>query len=288
MTPEQLALRQCVLAVCVLDDVDLMPADDGVVLTAGPARTVPWSDLAAALAGADPDSDLARLRIAAYLHARRAVADAFARAAADQAWDNLLTHARPVGLPTDHALHPGADWARQRILGGALDLGLGFLGIGEDPDHVMVVPPACLVAEDVDAAPCWPGALGYLERMGAIAATRLLDGSMPVLRPIGDCDVVTLLGSRTLRSALAAADGTGMRTAAVPMRRRGWLDLTRIDPAFTIAAAAATDPAHRGFSRPLLVTADEISLATDGGRPAELPLRDPGVDRPQLPVSRLR
>ena len=64
-----------------------------------------------------------------------------------------------------------------------------------------------------------------------------------------------------------------MRAAAVPMRRRGWLDLTRIDPAFTAAAAAATAPAERGFSRPVLVTADEVTVATEGGRPAEIDVR---------------
>jgi hypothetical protein len=120
----------------------------------------------------------------------------------------------------------------------------------------------------------------YLERMGAIAAQRLADNGL--LRPIGDCDVVTLLASRTLREALCAQDGTGMRAAAVPMRRRGWLDLSRIDPAFTAAAASATRPEERGFSRPLLLTADEVALAPQGGRPAEIVLRDPAVESPAL------
>ena len=120
----------------------------------------------------------------------------------------------------------------------------------------------------------------YLERMGALAAARLAGN--PVLRPIGDCDVVTLLGSRALREALCAHDGTGMRAAAVPMRRRGWLDLSRIDPAFTAAAAAATSPDERGFARPLLLTADEVALAPEGGRPAEIVLRDTAVESPHL------
>jgi hypothetical protein len=128
--------------------------------------------------------------------------------------------------------------------------------------------------------PWWPVARDYLERMGAVAAQRL--GDAPLLRPIGDCDVVTLLASRTLREALCGADGTGMRAAAVPMRRRGWLDLSRIDPAFTVAAAAATDLESRGFSRPLLVTADEVALAQEGGRPAEIVLRDPAATTPTM------
>ena len=108
--------------------------------------------------------------------------------------------------------------------------------------------------------------------MGAIAAVRLVD--VPILRPIGDCDVVTLLASKTFRTALCEQEGSGMRAAAVPMRRRGWLDLTRIDPAFTIAAAAATDEPSRGFSRPLLITVEEVALSLIGGQPAEIVLRD--------------
>ena len=73
-----------------------------------------------------------------------------------------------------------------------------------------------------------------------------------------------------------------MRAAAVPMRRRGWLDLSRIDPAFTAAAAAATAPEERGFSRPVLITLDEVTLAPEGGRPAEIVLRDAAVESPFL------
>jgi hypothetical protein len=56
-----------------------------------------------------------------------------------------------------------------------------------------------------------------------------------------------------------------MRTVAVPMRARGWLDLTRIDPAFSAAAARLTMEEDRGFSRPLLVTREEVALARDDG-----------------------
>jgi hypothetical protein len=44
------------------------------------------------------------------------------------------------------------------------------------------------------------------------------------------------------------------------MRRRGWFDLSRIDPAFALAAAARRRRGTR-FSRPLLLTADEVTLA---------------------------
>lgn len=270
--PDSLELRRLALAVSVLDDVDIVPLEDGLLLTGATAVEVSWLELRRALAGAEPDDEHGRARVLAWLRGRRIAADIHE--------DHLGEVARPVGLPVDHPLHPGLDWVRHRVLGGTLDLGLGFVGVGPDPDEVVVVPQGALDAAGVDPSPWWPAALDYLERMGTIAAQRL--GSAPVLRPIGDCDVVTLLGSHTFRVALGAQDGTGMRAAAVPMRRRGWLDLTRIDPAFTAAAAAATAPAERGFSRPVLVTADEVTVAAEGGRPAEIVLRDPAVQAPHL------
>lgn len=270
--PDSVELRRLALAVSVLDDVDLVPTDDGVLLTGDAVVEVSWLELRRALAGADPESDLGRARVSGWLRGRRIAADTHP--------DHLRGLARPVGLPVDHPLHPGLDWVRHRVLGDVLDLGFGFVGVGDDPDEVVVVPQGALDAAGIDPLPWWPVARDYLERMGAVAAQRLADTSL--LRPIGDCDVVTLLGSRALREALCALDGTGMRAAAVPMRRRGWLDLTRIDPAFTTAAAAATAPDERGFSRPLLLTADEVTMAPDGGRPAEIVLRDKAVEMPHL------
>ena len=74
----------------------------------------------------------------------------------------------------------------------------------------------------------------------------------------------------------------GMMFAVVPMRRRGWLDLSRIVPAFTAAAAGATAAEERGFPRPLLLTVDEVAMAPEGGRPAEIVLRDTAVESPHL------
>jgi hypothetical protein len=270
--PDSLELRRLALAVSVLDDVDIVPMDDGVLLTGDSPVEVSWLELRRAVAGADPADDLGRARVGAWLRGRRIAADVHP--------DHLRDLARPVGLPVDHPLHPGLDWVRHRVLGHTLDLGLGFVGVGPDPDEVVVVPQGALDAAGVDPASWWPVARDYLERMGAVAAERLPDDT--TLRPIGDCDVATLLGSRRLREALCAHDGTGMRAAAVPMRRRGWLDLTRIDPAFTAAAAAATLPLERGFTRPLLLTVDEVTLAAEGGRPAEIVLRDAAVDSPHL------
>jgi hypothetical protein len=65
---------------------------------------------------------------------------------------------------------------------------------------------------------------------------------------------------------------------AAPVRTRGWLDLSRIDPAFAQTAAALADDESRGFPRPLLLTYDEVSMVSEGGRPAEIVLRDPATD----------
>jgi hypothetical protein len=271
-SPAPVALRRLALAVCVLDDVDMVPTDDGVLLTGEDLVEVTWRELRRALAGADLEGDVARLRIRSYLIGRRIAADLDA--------DTLRERARPIGLPVDHPLHPGLDWVRQRVLGGAIDLGFGFVGVGSDPDEVVIIPQGALDAAGIDPAPWWPVAIGYLERIGAVAAGRL--AAVPMLRPIGDCDVVTLLASKTFRAALCDQESTGMRAAAVPMRRRGWLDLSRIDPAFTVAAAAATDEVARGFSRPLLVTVDEVTHSMLGGRPAEIVLRDKAAPSPHL------
>ena len=67
---------------------------------------------------------------------------------------------------------------------------------------------------------------------------------------------------------------------STPMRRRGWTRLALIDPAFGPAAAAATRVEERGFARPLLLTADELTQAAEGGRPEEIVLRDPATDAP--------
>lgn len=270
----ELGLRRATLAVSVLHDIDVEPTRGGIVLPGEPALRVGWTECRRALAGADPDSDLAHLRLARWLRTRRWIAAV--------PGEPLAGLARPYGVPVDSELHPGLDWVRLRVLGDALDVGLGFVGLDpEAPDTVVVVPEQLLVAAGIDADPCWPHALVYLEQMGEMARQRYLRDPRAPLRPMGDCDVVTLFASRTMRAALVDGFG-GMRTAGVPTRARGWLDLSRIDPAYVLAAAALTDREHRGFTRPVLVTADELAMAVAGGRPEEIVLRDPAVDSPFL------
>lgn len=257
----------------VLHDLDIEPAALGVTLTGDPTVWVSWGECRRALAGHDPETSDGRERLGRWLLARRW--------ASDLPLEALRERLRPVGLPVEHVLHPGLDWVRRRALGDALDLGLGAVDIDPaDPDHVVLLPQPLLDAVGLHAEIEWAAADAYLERMGTVAAERMRLDPKGMLRPIGDCDVVTLLGSTSLRSAIAEAAG-GMGAVVVPMRRRGWTRMALIDPAFGAAAAAATAAYDRGFGRPLLVTAEELALAAEGGT-AQVVLRDPAVDEPWL------
>lgn len=262
--PSPVELRLGVLAVSVLCDVDVAPAPLGVALPGSPTVWLSWDECRRALSGHPAQSPVGRDLLARWLLARRWAADT---------GGDLVHLLRPVGLPADHLLHPGLDWVRTRVLGDALDLGLGAVGLDPSrPDAVVLLPVPALDAAGIDAEPAWLDAATLLEDMGALAAQRVAADPRGLLRPVGDCDVVTLLGSRTLRTALAGATG-GMAAAVVPMRTRGWTRLGLVDPAFGPAAAAATEAVDRGFARPLLLTADEVALVPDGGRAADLALR---------------
>ncbi len=143
----------------------------------------------------------------------------------------------------------------------------------------MLLPRPALEQAGIDAAAAWRAARDRLEELGALAADLLAREGSGRLRPVGDCDAVTLLGARSLRRALAGPHG-GMVPAVVPMRRRGWTRLGLVDPAFGPAAAAATAAAERGFARPLLLTADEVTVVPEGGRPEVLVLRQAAADDP--------
>ncbi len=272
--PSLLELRRATLAVSVLSDVDLEPADDGVLLTGQPQVWVSWTECRRALAGHVPESADGRARLTDWLMVRRWCADAGPAVVA--------ASLRPVGLPVDHVSHPGLDWVRERVLGDALDLGLGAVGLDpEEADRVVLLPTSALDAMGLDADVLWLAVRERLEDLGAMAAERALRDPKGVLRTFGDCDALTLLGARSLRTALAQEAG-GLAAAVVPMRSRGWTRLAQIDPAFGPAAAAATVAADRGFTRPLLLTADEVSLVPAGGRAQQVVLRDPVPATPWL------
>ena len=267
--PHEMTLRQAVLAAIVLHDLDAVPEEGGVLLRG--SRLVPWTHVAHASLGCQAGSPAERVRIAQFLVQAEAMA----------IWSDheISVRLRPLGLPMGHLLHPGPGWVRESVLGGSLDLGFGVLGASTDPDEVSVLRPGLLAAFGLQPEPWWGRARTYLEEMGAIAATRLRRDPDGPLRPMGDCDVVTLLASAVLRAAMVGSQG--MRTAAVPMRRRGWLDLSRTDPAFALAAYAAADDQERGFPRPLLLSIDEVTMAKAGGDVLNQVLREPVAPDPQ-------
>lgn len=262
-------LRRTVLAVSVLDDVDLTPTDDGVLVHGARPAHLTWEELQLA-AGETPGQPAhRRLSRLLRLHAR-------ACALGDGAPEVLREQARLLALPPGHVAHPGAGWVLHRPMGGALECGLGLLGALDNPDEVVPLPPSLVRAAGVPAQVWWPGLVAHASAMGRLAVDRLRrDAQGPrrrgtsaidhqlVLRPVGGVDVPTLLTTHVVRRYLADSDGSGMRAAAVPMRNRGWYDLARIDPAFVQAAWAATDELERGLPRPVLVTADEVVVAPE-------------------------
>ena len=255
----------------VLDSIDLLPGDLHVTVEGDhPELMLSWDEIDAVVGDSDPDSDTARRRLRMWVRLRAGLAR----------FPDPAELARPVGLPPGHPLHPGRAWVEASVPGEALDLGLGLLGLLDDPDEVVVAPPSLFVAARCDTTGWWPRQARELEHTGRLAAKRLLREESAPLRPFGDLDVLTLLGSTAYRSALCESDPVGWRTAAVPMRTRGWLDLGRIDPAFAAAAALATQPDERGFERAVFVTPEEVVMVSSLGRSARHALEDPpaGVD----------
>lgn len=235
-------------------DLDRAGGRDGVL--------VPWEELAEALGDHDPLSPSGRRRVATLLRLHRILTDHDGRP--EITGPTIRNAARVLALPPGHALHPGPDWVVQRLRGGALDLGVGVLGLGDHPDDARPLPPS--MARRLGARPqdWWPDLSHHVERMGGLAATRIARDGRPVLRPVGGCDVLTLLASAPLREQLASGDGSGMRAVAVPTRRRGWFDLAQIDPAYTAAVWSITAEPERGMPGPLLVTRHEVVMPSPG------------------------
>jgi hypothetical protein len=253
---DELPLRQCVLAVSVLSDLDLSPSDTGVLLPGPCGAVIEWAAIRDAVGDHPPHGATARRRVESLLRLHRLAIDLGSEAA-----QRFHSAARVVALPPGHSEHFGPEWVEEPLRGDALDLGIGAHGLLSEPDRTIPVPRSVLTAIGITADDWWPGLREHAERMGALSAARLTrDGSSGLIRPVGGCDVLALLSSRTLRAHLAEGDGTGMRGLAVPTRQRGWYDVTRVDPAFVRVAWSLTDDHDRGVPVPLLITADEVTI----------------------------
>jgi hypothetical protein len=289
------ALRRGTLAASVLDDIPLTPSPDGV--TVGRSwddrdawTPVGWADLAAAVGDVPPESLAGRLRLRDWLRAYTYLTHLPASTPTPEhpAFSEPTAPSRVVALalPVGHVLHPGADWVLESVLGGVLDVGLGLRpsaqALASTPPSdrtraaaaneplAVPLPAGAARAAGVDTSSWWAAVRRQRDDMAVLAGERLDRDGSGVMRPIGGCDVLTLLSGRWLRDHLATTDGTGLRALAAPMRSRAWFDLARIDPAFVGAAAAATEPELRGVARPLLVTTDEVGLAAGDVPPEQI------------------
>jgi hypothetical protein len=244
------------LAVAVLYDVDLLPQDSGLLLTGSCDVQVEWPVLARVVEVARRRvvSERAQMdELARWLIARRALAAGAELAAR--------------GIPVQHTDHPGLGWIREVIPGDALSLGFGY------GPHNLALPAGVLEHTGRDVAAAWSRARLELEGLGVLAASRDQRRRQAAILPLGGADVVTLLGSQSLRRELAAGEGDGLAALIVPLRTRGWRAHSISDPAYGPALAAAMPPEERGFERPLLVTAEELSEVRAGGDPMRV-LRD--------------
>jgi hypothetical protein len=284
------AVRRCLLAVVVVHDIDLSWVDPDPDASGWPDLqldgpdpiAVPAARVAAVLADRELEHPGTVALLARWLRLRRTL-HALPIAL-------VLEGLRAVGLPAEHVSHPGPDWTRATVPGAALTLGLGLVAgsgdeaaaLGPEPGDLLggagpiqaiaapapVPLPAGLLEEiGVDPAAVWPAALARLEELGGLAAARRRRRPRDPLRPLAEADVVSLLGSRRFRFALASETPSGLAGLVVPMLTRGWVSNSSIDSAFGPAAAAATTDEQRGFPRPLLVTEYEVVQVPEGGHP---------------------
>jgi hypothetical protein len=276
------ALRRCALGASLVYDIDAVPGDEGVLVGGDYGPILPWSALAPHAHPA-PESTDARYRVGRVLLAAKALDELLATGG----WGLLEARLRVLALPDGHLESPGSGWGRRQVHGGVLTCGIGVQGLLGNPDRTDPLPIAVTsiwgrrMQHLLDDA--WSRCIDHAERMGELAVARIAREGQArgvtsgVLRPVGGCDVVTLLATSSLRRYLAASDGTGMRAVAVPMRDRGWFDLARIDPVFVGAAWMATEEPDRGLSRAVLVTADEVTLAPVDCDPTAVGLDLPGA-----------
>ena len=264
--PDRDAARRAVLAVMVLEEMDLVPTADGVVVPGPMESLVGWDEIEECVARAGTEADARRL-VSALIRLHVVVADL-----GGHATEVLAPSLRLLALPQQHVVHPGPSWTRDTVLGTSLDIGIGIIDVVGGRSDCVPVPSA--VASMLHADNLWDSVRLHAEEMAQICAARLrregatartvsqMRSRVPrgVIRPVGGVDVPSLLSTTTLRQAIVSGDPSGMRAVAAPMRNRGWYDLSLTDPAFVGAAWAATDDVQRGLRGPILVTAEEVAV----------------------------
>lgn len=275
------SLRRTLLAASVIDDIDVVPTDEGVILGGSVETYLTWHDIATAIGPHPPDSVIARVRLATTLRLHAWVQEDAKRARAQ-----VRVAARLLAMHPDHALHPGDSWVQERVLGGALDCGIGLVSESSDGADAVPLPPSVAEAAQISESILFADLRVHAHSMGQLVVARLHrddagarsrvgSENQAVLRPVGGLDVPSLLATAPVRSYLADSDGSGMRAIAVPIRSRGWYDLARVDPAFVQAAWSASSEVERGLPRSLLVTEHEVAQGPGGQDVIDLALADP-------------
>jgi hypothetical protein len=171
----------------------------------------------------------------------------------------LRVHAEPLGSLRAPA---GDAWAVEPVHGGALTLGWGATGVDPDrPDRVVPIADLIWTLADVDVWAWWGAARARHERDGELCALRWATGVLgkDELRPVRNHDVTTLLGARSLRSAVTTRLRSPMVTIGCPTRSIAFLLHGPVDLHFVTLAFEASPPHERAFSHPLLITADEVA-----------------------------
>jgi hypothetical protein len=246
------ALRRCLLSVCVLGDLDMIPHDDGVELTGPVPVLVGWEELEYAVGTFPPESPIGRRRVEELLRLRLAVAQRPPGTGLGPG------RARVVALPPGHAAHPGPTWVREVVPGGVLELGLGVAGLLPDEEAVIAVPPMVEALAGGDTERAWTQARAHADRMGALAVHRLRRSGDGVLRPVGGCDAFTLLSTEQIRRQMIGSSPLGMTGLVAPTRREAWPAPVPAEPEFLYLAWTMTDAHDRGTPYPLMITRDEV------------------------------
>jgi hypothetical protein len=205
-------LRRTILSVCIEEQVDVLPHDDGLLVHDAPVRLssasqrgdqgdehgqgrparpilVRWSQLADTCGPYSPDSPAGRRRSSILLRLAGALA-ALGPAAASSA---LRDAVRVMALPNAHVDHLGPSWAVEAVRGGALWIGPAVTLVSttqvpttptaaiptdttpgiSGPPSPLPLPSSLLRAAGVRLDDCWPAAALRAARASATAAEML-------------------------------------------------------------------------------------------------------------------
>lgn len=246
-------IRQVVLSVLVQQDRDdLTVGPDGVRLRALDG-IVPWKTMSRMCpshwpwkARADVVTDL--LNCAVWVTQPLPVVT-----------ETVQVHAQPVGSVRAPA---GATWVMERVHGEALMLGWGASGV--DPEHpARVVPVANVVwyLAGINATGWWGAARARQERDGQLCALRWAAEvfGKDHLKAVLVHDVLTLLGSRSLREGVTTRLRLPMVPMACPTRSTAWPLHEGVEPLSVALTHDASEPAEQGFPHMLLIREDEVA-----------------------------